>query len=200
MEPDAAAPRRLGRCTAAGDGCAAQVEKKPSSLIIRIWLSGLCVVAAIAGCAQAINRQPDSVALGRLRPGRARFRAAALIGSPSTSSWPADHAPSRCQRSLRGADILALEEMDETGTDRIPGPCAQLRLLSRRHYPEHTYFGTAVLPLADRASGRCCRTTRVRGQPHRHRRRLRLRGRRIRVYAVHLSTLFGSRMLRATTK
>jgi endonuclease/exonuclease/phosphatase family metal-dependent hydrolase len=98
--------------------------------------------------------------------------------------------------SLRDADILALEEMDEAGVDRI----ARALRLNYVYYPgsihptDRRYFGPAVLsrwPIE--------RSWKL-FLPHwsrlRHQQRtatvaeLRLRGRRIRVYAVHLETPF----------
>ncbi len=100
--------------------------------------------------------------------------------------------------SLRGADIVALEEMDDRGTDRI----ARALHLNYVYYPgsihptEHRYFGPAVLspwPIA--------RSWKVR-LPHesrtRHQRRTAtaaevvVRGATIRVYGVHLETPGGA--------
>ena len=100
--------------------------------------------------------------------------------------------------SLRGADIVTLEEMDDRGTDRI----ARALHLNYVYYPgsihptEHKYFGPAVLspwPIA--------RSWKVR-LPHesrtRHQRRTAtaaevvVRGLTIRVYGVHLETPGGA--------
>src|SRR5215210_6489123 len=98
--------------------------------------------------------------------------------------------------SLRHADLLALEEMDEIGVDRI----ARALGLDYIYYPssihptDHKYFGPAILsrwPIE--------RSWKL-VLPHegriRHQRRtataaeVRVRGQRIRVYAVHLETAF----------
>jgi endonuclease/exonuclease/phosphatase family metal-dependent hydrolase len=100
--------------------------------------------------------------------------------------------------SLRGADIVTLEEMDDRGTDRM----ARALHLNYVYYPgsihptEHKYFGPAVLspwPIA--------RSWKVR-LPHesrtRHQRRTAtaaevvVRGLTIRVYGVHLETPGGA--------
>jgi endonuclease/exonuclease/phosphatase family metal-dependent hydrolase len=96
--------------------------------------------------------------------------------------------------SLRGADIIALEEMDNTGVDRI----ARALRLNYVYYPasihptDHKYFGPAILsrwPIEQ--SWKLL-------LPHegrfRHQRRtatgaiVRVRGQGVRVYAVHLET------------
>jgi endonuclease/exonuclease/phosphatase family metal-dependent hydrolase len=96
--------------------------------------------------------------------------------------------------SLRDADILALEEMDDAGVERI----ARTLRLDYAYYPgsihptEHKYFGPAILsrwPIE--------RSWKVL-LPHealfRHQRRtatgavVRVRGQGVRVYAVHLET------------
>jgi len=100
--------------------------------------------------------------------------------------------------SLRGADILTLEEMDEAGTDRI----ARALGLNYVYYPgsihptEHKYFGPAVL-----SRWPITRSWKVL-LPHRsrtrHQRRtataaeILVRGRTIRVYGVHLETPGGA--------
>jgi endonuclease/exonuclease/phosphatase (EEP) superfamily protein YafD len=96
--------------------------------------------------------------------------------------------------SLRGADVIALEEMDETGTQRI----ARALRLNYVYYPgsihptDHKYFGPALL-----SSWPIERSWKLL-LPHqgrfRHQRRtataadLRIGGRLVRVYAVHLGT------------
>jgi endonuclease/exonuclease/phosphatase family metal-dependent hydrolase len=96
--------------------------------------------------------------------------------------------------SLRGADIIALEEMDNTGVDRI----ARALRLNYAYYPasihptDHKYFGPAILsrwPIEQ--SWKLL-------LPHegrfRHQRRtatgaiVRVHGQAVRVYAVHLET------------
>jgi endonuclease/exonuclease/phosphatase family metal-dependent hydrolase len=99
--------------------------------------------------------------------------------------------------SLRGADILTLEEMDDRGTDRI----ARALHLDYAYYPgaihptEHKFFGPAVL-----SPWRIARSWKLL-LPHesrtRHQRRTAtaaevvVRGLTIRVYGVHLETPAG---------
>ncbi len=98
--------------------------------------------------------------------------------------------------SLRGADLLALEEMDDAGVDRIARALGlnYIYFPSAIHPTERKYFGPAVLsrwPIE--------RSWKL-VLPHegriRHQRRtatvaeVRVRGRLIRVYAVHLETPF----------
>ena len=98
--------------------------------------------------------------------------------------------------SLRDADVIALQEMDDHGVDRI----ARALALDYVYYPssvdpaDHRYFGPAVLSRWPIALGWKLLL------PHearfRHQRRtataaeLVIRGRRVRVYAVHLETPF----------
>jgi endonuclease/exonuclease/phosphatase (EEP) superfamily protein YafD len=100
--------------------------------------------------------------------------------------------------SLRGADILTLEEMDDVGVDRI----ARALHLNYAYYPsfihptDHTYFGPAVL-----SRWPITRSRKV-FLPHLARTRRQRRtatvaevvvhGRTIRVYAVHLETPAGA--------
>jgi len=100
--------------------------------------------------------------------------------------------------SLRGADIVTLEEMDDIGTDRI----ARALHLNYVYYPgsihptEHKYFGPAVL-----SRWPITRSWKVL-LPHesrtRHQRRIAtaaevaVHGVRIRVYGVHLETPGGA--------
>jgi endonuclease/exonuclease/phosphatase (EEP) superfamily protein YafD len=100
--------------------------------------------------------------------------------------------------SLRGADILALEEMNDVGVDRI----ARTLHLNYVYYPsfihptDHTYFGPAVLsrwPITRSWKLFLPHFARSRGQ-----RRtatvaeVLVRGRTTRVYAVHLETPSGA--------
>ena len=100
--------------------------------------------------------------------------------------------------SLRGADILTLEEMDNVGADRI----ARALHLNYVYYPgsihptEHKYFGPAVL-----SRWPIVRSWKVL-LPHKSRTRrqrrtataaeIKVRGRTIRVYGVHLETPGGA--------
>ena len=99
--------------------------------------------------------------------------------------------------SLRGADIVTLEEMDDRGVDRI----ARALDLNYVYYPgsihptEHKYFGPAVLsrwPIA-----RSWKVLLPHASRTRHQRRnataaeVVVRGVRIRVYGVHLETPSG---------
>jgi endonuclease/exonuclease/phosphatase family metal-dependent hydrolase len=96
--------------------------------------------------------------------------------------------------SLRGADILALEEMDDVGTERI----ARALRLNYVYYPgsihptDHKYFGPAILTrwpvekswkllLPHEGLGRHQRRTATAAD-------LRIGGHLVRVYAVHLET------------
>ena len=96
--------------------------------------------------------------------------------------------------SLRDADIIALEEMDDAGADRI----ARALRLNYVYYPgsihptDHRYFGPAILsrwPIE-----RSWKLLLPHEAGFRHQRRtataaeIRLHGLRVRVYAVHLST------------
>jgi endonuclease/exonuclease/phosphatase family metal-dependent hydrolase len=98
--------------------------------------------------------------------------------------------------SLRNADILALEEMDDAGVDRI----ARRLRLNYVYYPgsihptDHKYFGPAVLsrwPIERSWKLLLPHEGRIR-----HQRRtatgaiLRIGDQRVRVYAVHLETPF----------
>jgi endonuclease/exonuclease/phosphatase family metal-dependent hydrolase len=96
--------------------------------------------------------------------------------------------------SVRNADIVALEEMDNTGVDRI----ARALQLNYAYYPasihptDHKYFGPAILsrwPIE-----RSWKLLLPHEARFRHQRRtatgaiVRVRDQRIRVYAVHLET------------
>jgi len=98
--------------------------------------------------------------------------------------------------SLRDADIVALEEMDDAGVDRI----ARALRLNYVYYPgsihptDHKYFGPAILsrwPIERSWKLLLPHEGRIR-----HQRRtataavVRVRGLRVRVYAVHLETPF----------
>ncbi|MBA3495782.1 MAG: endonuclease/exonuclease/phosphatase family protein [Gemmatimonadales bacterium] len=98
--------------------------------------------------------------------------------------------------SLRGADILALEEMDAAGVDRI----ARALGLNYVYYPssihptDRRYFGPAILTrwpierswkLLLPHEGRFRRQRRTATAAE-----VRVHGRRVRVYAVHLETPF----------
>ena len=98
--------------------------------------------------------------------------------------------------SLRAADIIALEEMDDAGVDRL----ARALHLNYVYYPgsihptDHRYFGPAVLsrwPIERSWKLFLPHKSRLRHQQRTATvAELRLRGRRIRVYAVHLETPF----------
>ena len=98
--------------------------------------------------------------------------------------------------SLREADIIALEEMDDAGVDRI----ARALRLNYVYYPgsihptDHKYFGPAILsrwPIEQSWKLLLPHEGRIR-----HQRRtatgamVRVGGQRLRVYAVHLETPF----------
>jgi endonuclease/exonuclease/phosphatase family metal-dependent hydrolase len=163
----------------------------------------LLALVLLAGCANATNL---------LDPAAPRFSGEyALLAHDRTTTRPLRLATfniklaRRIDRaigvlrsdSLRGADILTLEEMDDHGTDAI----ARALHLNYVYYPgaihptEHKYFGPAVLspwPIV---------ATRKIILPHvsrtRHQRRtvtaadVLVRGILMRVYAVHLETPAG---------
>ena len=163
----------------------------------------VAAVALLAACANATNL---------LDPGSPRFTGEyALTARDSTTTGPLrlvtfniklarriDRAVAVLRSdSLRGADVIALEVMDDRGTDAI----ARALRLNYVYYPgaihptEHKYFGPAVLsPWPIVASRKIL-------LPHesrtRHQRRtataadVMVRGVRLRVYAVHLETPAG---------
>jgi endonuclease/exonuclease/phosphatase family metal-dependent hydrolase len=102
---------------------------------------------------------------------------------------------------LRDADIVSLQEMDETGVDRI----ARALGLNYVYYPgsihpvRHRYFGPAILTRWPIEGTR--KVILPHEAPVRHQRRnataatINMRGRCVRVYAVHLET-----QLRATPR
>jgi endonuclease/exonuclease/phosphatase family metal-dependent hydrolase len=172
------------------------------SRAIRRSLLGVGTAAAIAACARATNllepatplfsgeyapRIPDTATTSHIRIvtfniklGRRIDRAIEVLRSDS----------------LRDADILALEEMDDAGVDRI----ARALRLNYVYYPgsihptDHRYFGPAVLtrwPIERSWKLFLPHKSRLRHQQRTATvAELRLRGRRIRVYAVHLETPF----------
>jgi endonuclease/exonuclease/phosphatase family metal-dependent hydrolase len=163
----------------------------------------IAAAALLMGCANATNL---------LDPASPRFTGAyALMARDTTTTGPlrlvtfniklarrVDRAIAVLRSdSLRGADVIALEEMDDRGTDTI----ARALRLNYVYYPgaihptEHKYFGPAVLsPWPIVASRKIL-------LPHlsrtRHQRRtatsaeVMVRGVRLRVYAVHLETPAG---------
>jgi endonuclease/exonuclease/phosphatase family metal-dependent hydrolase len=169
---------------------------------IRCSLLGVGTAAAIAGCARATNlldlrtpafsgeyapRNPDTAFTSQIRIvtfniklGRRIDRAIEVLRSDS----------------LRDADILALEEMDDAGADRI----ARALHLNYVYYPgsihptDHRYFGPAVLsrwPIERSWKLFLPHKSRLRHQQRTATvAELHLHGRRIRVYAVHLETPF----------
>jgi endonuclease/exonuclease/phosphatase family metal-dependent hydrolase len=162
------------------------------------------LVIAVAGCSPTINLSDPT---GPRFTGRY-----ALLAADSLSAGPIrivtfnvklarriDRAIEVLERdSLRGADLLMLEEMDSAGVDSI----ARALRLNYVYYPgaihptEHKYFGPALLsPWPIEASWKLL-------LPHlsRTRRQRRtvtaaevvVRGRTIRAYAVHLETPGGA--------
>jgi endonuclease/exonuclease/phosphatase family metal-dependent hydrolase len=157
--------------------------------------------AALVSCAPAINL---------LNPASPRFVGEYATPALGTVSSPAplrivtfniklarriDRAIEVLQSdSLRGADIIALEEMDNTGVDRI----ARALRLNYAYYPasihptDHKYFGPAILsrwPIEQSWKLLLPHEARFRRQ-----RRtatgaiVRVQDQRVRVYAVHLET------------
>ncbi len=169
---------------------------------IRAVLLGVGTAGAVAACAQATNL---------LNPRTPVFSGEYAPRIPDTSTTSAirivafniklgrriDRAVKVLQSdSLRDADILALEEMDDVGVDRI----ARALRLNYVYYPgaihptDHRYFGPAVLsrwPIERSWKLFLPHKSRLRHQQRTATvAELRLRGRRIRVYAVHLETPF----------
>jgi endonuclease/exonuclease/phosphatase family metal-dependent hydrolase len=172
-----------------------ELRKAPVSTIARLGL-----IALMGGCAPTTNL---------LNPGSPSF-----FGSYAATS--ADSAAPRELRivtfniklgrrvdraievlssdSLRGADVLALQEVDEEGVERI----ARALKLNYVYYPgsihptDHKYFGPALLsrwPIE-----RSWKLILPHAGRIRHQRRtataavLRVRGERVQAYAVHLET------------
>jgi endonuclease/exonuclease/phosphatase (EEP) superfamily protein YafD len=170
-------------------------------------LTGAGVAIAVAACAPTVNL---------LNPSMPRFEGQYALGAGGLAAVAdtlpaetplrvvsfnvklADQIDSTIQLlragPLRGADVIALQEMDETGTERI----ARALHLNYIYYPgsihptRHRYFGPALLtPWPIVATGKLI-------LPHeglvRHQRRnataatILVRGRPVRAYAVHLET------------
>jgi endonuclease/exonuclease/phosphatase family metal-dependent hydrolase len=165
---------------------------------------GLCTAVLVAACTHTVNL---------LDPASPRFAGDyAMLASDSSAIGPIrivtfnvklgrriDRAIEVLRSdSLRGADILTLEEMDDAGCDRI----AKALGLNYVYYPgsihptEHKYFGPAVL-----SRWPITRSWKVL-LPHesrtRHQRRTAtaaevvVRGRKILVYGIHLETPGGA--------
>ncbi|MEP6688974.1 MAG: endonuclease/exonuclease/phosphatase family protein [Gemmatimonadales bacterium] len=162
----------------------------------------MAFAAVVAGCARTTNL---------LDPASPRFAGAYAPAAPDRPGSAAIRVVTfniklarRINRaievlrsdSLYDADILALEEMDDAGVDRI----ARALRLNYVYYPgsihptDHKYFGPAILsrwPIERSWKLLLPHEGRIR-----HQRRtatgaeIRVRGRRIRVYAVHLETPF----------
>ena len=168
--------------------------------MIRGLLLGMGTATAIAGCARATNL------LDPTTPGFSGEYAPRLSDTAATShirivtfniklARRIDRAIEVLRSdSLRDADILALEEMDDAGVDRI----ARALRLNYVYYPgsihptDRKYFGPAVLsrwPIE-----RSWKLLLPHQPGIRHQLRtatgaeIRLRGLRVRVYAVHLAT------------
>ncbi|HUR93365.1 MAG TPA: endonuclease/exonuclease/phosphatase family protein [Gemmatimonadales bacterium] len=164
-------------------------------------LLGACAAALLAGCASTTNlldadapRFSGHYALPAPDSGAAPIR---IVTFNIKLSRRIDRAIEVLRSdSLRHADLLALEEMDEVGVDRIARALAldYIYYPSSIHPTDHKYFGPAILsrwPIE--------RTWKLL-LPHegriRHQRRtataaeVRVRGQRIRMYAVHLETAF----------
>jgi len=174
---------------------------------VRGFLTGVGVAIAVAACAPTVNL---------LSPSMPKFEGQYALGTGGLASAVdtlpadtplrvvsfnvklADQIDSTIQllrlSPLRGADIIALQEMDDAGTERI----ARALHLNYIYYPgsihptRHRYFGPALLtpwPIV---------ATRKLILPHeglvRHQRRnataatILVRGRPVRAYAVHLET------------
>jgi endonuclease/exonuclease/phosphatase family metal-dependent hydrolase len=174
---------------------------RPFRSCVRIRLLGVCAAVLVMGCARTINL---------LDPAVPRFSGEYASAAADSAARPVRivtfniRLARRIDRaievlrsdSLRGADILALEEMDDAGVDRI----ARALGLNYVYYPgsihptDHRYFGPAVLsrwPIERSWKLLLPHEGRIR-----HQRRtataaeVRVRGRLVRVYAVHLETPF----------
>jgi endonuclease/exonuclease/phosphatase (EEP) superfamily protein YafD len=174
---------------------------------LRAFRAGLAVCAAavlLAACARTTNL---------LDPARPRFTGAyALLAADSTAGGPIRIVTFNVKLSqqigpaiavlsgdsLRGADIVTLEEMDDVAADSI----ARALHLNYVYYPgsihptRHRYFGPAVLsrwPIE-----RSWKLVLPHESRTRHQRRtataaeVMVRGTRIRVYGVHLETPGGA--------
>lgn len=169
---------------------------------VRIPVLGMCAVVLMVGCARTTNL---------LNPTMPRF--SGQYANPVTDSGATPRVrivtfniklARRIDRaievlrsdSLRDADILALEEMDDAGVDRI----ARALGLNYVYYPgsihptDRKYFGPAILsrwPIERSWKLLLPHEGRIR-----HQRRtataadVRVRGQCVRVYAVHLETPF----------
>ena len=165
---------------------------------------GLCAAVLVAACTHTVNL---------LDPASPRFAGDyALLAADSGAVGPIrivtfnvklgrqiDRAIEVLRSdSLRGADILTLEEMDDAGVDRV----AKALGLNYVYYPgsihptEHKYFGPAVLsrwPIE-----RSWKVLLPHESRTRHQRRtataaeIMVRGRKILVYGVHLETPGGA--------
>jgi endonuclease/exonuclease/phosphatase (EEP) superfamily protein YafD len=170
----------------------------------RAWLYGSAVAVLLVACAHTTNL---------LDPAGPRFTGAyALLAADSAATGPIrivtfnvklarriDRAIEVLQSdSLRGADIVTLEEMDDEGAERI----ARALHLNYVYYPgsihptERRYFGPAVLsrwPIE-----RSWKVLLPHESRTRHQRRTAtaaevvVRGTTIRVYGVHLETPGGA--------
>ena len=170
--------------------------------VIRALLLGAGTAATVAACARATNL---------LEPGAPVFSGAYAPHIPDTATTSHIRIVTfniklgrRIDRaivvlrsdSLRDADILALEEMDDAGVARI----ARALRLNYVYYPgsihptDHRYFGPAILsrwPIERSWKLFLPHKSRLRHQQRTATvAELRLRGQRIRVYAVHLETPF----------
>jgi endonuclease/exonuclease/phosphatase family metal-dependent hydrolase len=171
------------------------------SYSVRIRSLVVCAAVLVVGCARTINL---------LDPAVPRFSGEYASAASDSATRPVrivtfniklarriDRAIEVLRSdSLRDADILALEEMDDAGVDRI----ARALGLNYVYYPgsihptDHRYFGPAVLsrwPIERSWKLLLPHEGRIR-----HQRRtataaeVQVRGRRVRVYAVHLETPF----------
>jgi endonuclease/exonuclease/phosphatase (EEP) superfamily protein YafD len=174
---------------------------------LRAVLTGAGLAIAVAACAPTVNLlNPDmprfegqyALGAGALTSATDTLPAGTPLRVVSFNVKLADQIDSTIQllraSPLRGADVIALQEMDEAGTERI----ARALHLNYIYYPgsihptRHRYFGPALLtpwPIV---------ATRKLILPHeglvRHQRRngtaatILVRGRPVRAYAVHLET------------
>jgi endonuclease/exonuclease/phosphatase family metal-dependent hydrolase len=166
----------------------------------RVPVVGLLAAALVIGCAPTINLlNPDSPRFSGEyaapiadAPGRPSLR---IVTFNVKLARRIDRAIEVLRSdSLRDADIIALEEMDDAGVDRI----ARALRLNYVYYPgsihpvDHKYFGPAILsrwPIERSWKLLLPHEGRVR-----HQRRtataaiVRVGAQRLRVYAVHLET------------
>jgi len=171
----------------------------PHSKRLRLTSAGLVTGLLLAGCAHTVNLlNPDSpkfegsYASAAATPEPSRLR---VVSFNVKLADDIDGAIKVLQTGeLANADVLSLQEMDESGTQRI----AQALHLNYVYYPgsihptRHRYFGPAILTRWPIVESR--KVLMPYEAPFRHQRRtataatINVDGSCVRVYAVHLET------------